>query len=80
MLKDSKIVDFHRDNEKAELKDWEKALFFESREDPPLGTREVYKRNNSEYKKLKANLDKERAILDHPDLDGLNIVRVKVSL
>ena len=60
-----------------DLKDWEKELFFEIRDQPPLGTRHMFAHNNSDYKRLKSGLEKERAILDHPDLDGLNIVRVK---
>jgi len=55
VLKESKVKDFHRENIKTDLKEWEHSLFFESREDPPMGTREIYKRNNCNYKRLKAN-------------------------
>jgi hypothetical protein len=76
-------------DEKSELKNWEKDLYFSSRNgkpsfsllnkilDPPPGTRAMLKRNNSDYKFLKGKLSKDRAIWGHGDLTGLNMAAVQ---
>lgn len=64
-------------HKRSVLKEWEKSLFLEDRNIPPLGTRHHYNWNNSDYKRLKSSVLREKSIQHHRDLLGLNLNSVK---
>ena len=62
------------------IRPWLKQLYQESRNEPPMGTRNILGRNNSPQKIHKSHMDRNSYIYDHPELKGLICTEIQNKL